>query len=93
MKALFIPLKKKYFMQFKNGEKKFEYRGYGKAWTEKSCVIGRECYISCGYNGERIKGAISSLEVVHIDDSPIEAQEIYQGKYERIAKIGINLYI
>lgn len=93
MKPLFFPLKKIFFQEFKNGNKKFEYRGYGKMWNEHRCKVGRECFISCGYSGDRIKGIITSVDIIPINASPIEAKEIYQGKYEKIAKIGISLCI
>jgi hypothetical protein len=48
-KPAFIPLKKKYYLEFKNGTKNTEYRKYGNRWTEKNFQIGRQVTLSLGY--------------------------------------------
>ncbi|SMB88494.1 hypothetical protein SAMN05660772_02817 [Pasteurella testudinis DSM 23072] len=93
MKALFIPLKRCWFEQFKNGHKNFEYRGYGRQWTEKHCVVGRSVTLALGYGKTRLHGKIESFQIIPIELSPTEAQEIYQGRYQYIAKIGVTLCI
>ena len=49
MKPLFIPLKSKYYEEFKSGEKTEELRLYGDRWNEKTCFIGRKIVLSKGY--------------------------------------------
>ena len=93
MKALFIPLKRCWFEQFKNGHKNFEYRGYGRQWTEKHCVVGRSVTLALGYSKTRLHGKIESFQIIQIKLSPTEVQEIYQGRYQYIAKIGVTLCI
>ncbi|KJS02227.1 MAG: hypothetical protein VR65_06165 [Desulfobulbaceae bacterium BRH_c16a] len=59
MKPLFIPLIKKYFEDFAAGKKKIELRRYGKRWNEKTCTVGREVVLSCGYGKKnRLRGRI-----------------------------------
>jgi hypothetical protein len=48
-KAAFIPLKKEYFLEFKNRTKNCEYRRYGGRWTEKNFKRGRDIVLSLGY--------------------------------------------
>ena len=48
-KPLFIPLKTKWFNQFKSGEKTVELRRYGKRWNESTCRVGRAVVLSRGY--------------------------------------------
>ena len=91
MKPLFCPLKKQYFNQFKDGTKSTEYRGYGRQWTERTVIIGRPITLSCGYNGERIHGIISSLDIISIGESPVVAQELYSGRYDKICAISITI--
>lgn len=68
---MFIPLKKKYFEQFARGEKKHEFRLYGKRWNERVCRPGRDVTLSCGYSGARIKGTISAFSVQRADSVPV----------------------
>ena len=66
MKPLFIPLKTKYFNQFKDGTKTKELRRYGKRWNENTCSIGREVILSKGYGKhERLKKEIHDFYVIH----------------------------
>ena len=58
-RPLFIPLKTKWFEQFKSGEKRSELRLYGPRWNETTCRIGRSVVISKGYGkAERLAGTI-----------------------------------
>lgn len=61
-RPLFIPLKTEYYEQFKRGEKVTEYRLYGPRWNEKTCRVGREVTLSCGYGKkDRITRTISEF--------------------------------
>ncbi|WP_131667393.1 hypothetical protein [Psychrobacter pygoscelis] len=91
MKPLFCPLKKEYFLQFKNNEKTVEYRAYGKQWNEKTCTIGRLMNLSLGYNGERILAVITNFTVININQAPQAAIDIYKHKTNQIACIGVSL--
>lgn len=71
MKPLFIPLKKEYFQQFKNGTKTksrdglmIEFRKYGPRWNERTITPNREVVLSLGYSGERITATIIRLEII-----------------------------
>jgi len=91
MKPLFVPLKKNWFTDFKNGTKNLEFRGYGPRWNEQVCKIGREVTLRLGYSGEVLKGRVVSFEKIPLDSSPIEAQQLYNGRFEYIAAIGVKL--
>ena len=65
-KALFIPLKRKYFEAFKRGDKTEERRPYGARWNEKTCYIGRLVTLSLGYGKQdRLNGIIVSFCIDH----------------------------
>lgn len=53
LKALFIPLFTVYYNAFESGDKTEEYRPYGPRWNERTCAIGREVVLSCGYGKKR----------------------------------------
>lgn len=58
-KALFIPLKTKWFEQFASGEKTSEIRKYGPRWNEHTCRVGRRVLLSKGYGKQaRLSGVI-----------------------------------
>lgn len=54
-KPLFIPLKTQFYEEFKRGEKSTEYRLYGPRWNDKTCRVGREVHLSCGYGKHRVR--------------------------------------
>lgn len=64
MKALFIPLKTEWFMAFKSGKKKTEYRLYGPRWNENTVIPGRPVTLSHGYSGDRIKTKVLRLRKI-----------------------------
>lgn len=82
MKPLFIPLMTKYFLDFKLGLKDTEFRKYGRGFTEKTCMPGREVILSKGYSGERLRGKIKSFAIKTMDT------EVY-GKAQKIICIRI----
>lgn len=53
LKALFIPLFTVHYNAFESGDKTEEYRPYGPRWNERTCAIGREVVLSCGYGKKR----------------------------------------
>ncbi len=58
-KPLFIPLKREWFMAFKNGLKRVEYRPYGPRWNEQTCWEGRPVVLSLGYGkSQRLTGSV-----------------------------------
>lgn len=64
-KALFIPLKGKYYDAFASAEKTSEYRAYGPRWNNKTCYSGRKVVLSRGYGkAHRMNAVISLAEIV-----------------------------
>ena len=69
-KPLFIPLKAKFFDQFKNGTKHnmTEYRQRNARWNAENCRIGRRVVLSRGYGKRhRLHGQIIGF---HYDNLP-----------------------
>jgi hypothetical protein len=63
VKALFIPLKARFYWDFVAGLKDTEYRPYGPRWNEGTCKIGRPVLLSKGYGKrERSWGQIVGFE-------------------------------
>ena len=62
-KPKFLPLKRKFYNQFKDGSKTEEYRKYGRWWNERTCTVGREVVLSLGYGKERMRGIITGFRV------------------------------
>lgn len=63
MKPLFIPLKTEYFNAFEDGSKTVEYRPYGPRWNERTCPVGRDVVLSCGYGKHRrLRGTVTGFE-------------------------------
>ena len=70
MKPLFIPLKTEFYLQFKSGEKKVEYRINGPRWNERTCKVGRPVILSRGYGkADRINGTITGFRCVQAKSS------------------------
>lgn len=64
-KPLFIPLKRKYYERFINGQKQNEMRLDGPRWNDKTCFPGREVILSLGYGKyDRVKGMIRDSWVI-----------------------------
>jgi len=92
MKALFVPLKTKWYEAFESGMKCAEYRPYGPRWNEKTCIVGRPVILSKGYGKKhRLRGVITSFQVVSDLICKTETwREIY-GNRSPAACIGIEL--
>lgn len=77
MKPLFIPLKTKWFEQFRDGIKDTEYRRYGPRWNDSTCRIGRGVVLSKGYGHHaRLGGIIESVVVTNVP--PAHVREIFE---------------
>ena len=69
MKPLFIPLMKEYYQAFERGDKEIEFRLYGKRWNWKTCQVGRDVILSCGYGKRnRLKGRISAFDKILLSE-------------------------
>jgi hypothetical protein len=74
MKALFIPLKTRWFRAFERGEKRDEWR---PRWNEKTLIPGRAVTLSHGYCGDRLHRTLIGFESVEASRAAPEAREIY----------------
>lgn len=89
-KPLFIPLRREWFEKIASGEKGTEYRAYGTRWNERSCRIGREVVVSCGYGkSRRLRKVVASFKALDWRDAPEEARAIYPDA-AFIAAIGLG---
>lgn len=71
MKPVYIPLKKEYFLAFKDGTKTKERRLRGKRWNFSACPVGRDVVLSNGYgNRDRLRGYIVATLAAD-SDSPM----------------------
>lgn len=84
---LFVPLARQWFEAFRVGEKRHEWRRYGRGWNETTCPIGRQVTLALGYTRTRLAGHIVSFEK-RPAEGPAEA--IY-GVDTECAVIGIAL--
>jgi hypothetical protein len=72
---LFLPVKAAYFEAFRTGMKTIEYRR-GSRWNARTCFIGREVVLSCGYGTQRrLRGRITHFELSA--QPPAEWTKIY----------------
>jgi len=91
MKNLFIPLKKEYFLKFKNGEQDCEIRpDQYRFWNRKNVCPGRKMTLSKGYGKyDRIEKVIeftrvtNNLKASGIPEWHIEAVEEIYGKRDK----------
>lgn len=95
-KALFIPLKTKFFEAFERGEKQAEMRLYGKRWNERNCRPGRPVTLSCGYGKHRrLYGRISDFAVKTgqelRSDEKVSVLDVFGRLDVEIAYISIDL--
>lgn len=90
-KALFVPLKTRWFREFESGRKTTEYRRYGRGWNENTCVPGRPVVLSHGYSGARINARVLALRVVEARTVP-DAAELY-APHEKLAAIELRVYL
>jgi hypothetical protein len=64
--ALFIPLKREFYLAFKDGSKTEELRRYGLRWNERTCPVGRHVVLSLGYGkANRLNGKIWRFRKQH----------------------------
>lgn len=105
-KPLFIPLKKEFYEQFKAGTKavgfiarpgapikyQTEFRPYGPRWNERTCRLGRDVVLSCGYGKKnRLHGKIVLFQV-GTEPTKTEAwQACYGDKHGLAASIKIEV--
>lgn len=90
MEPLFVPLKTRWFRAFASGEKTIEYRPFGPRWNESTCVVGRPVTLSHGYSGDRLRTRVRSFRIIPIERAPIAARELYAGRVNWIAAIGLD---
>lgn len=82
-KPLFVPLQKKYFMQFVDGTKRDEYRVNGPRWNKGTCTPGRQVVIANGYGWPRLRARIVTTTILPAQEAPLEARELF-GEQELI---------
>lgn len=62
MKPFFLPLMKKYYLQFAEGTKKTEYRMEKGMYNKNQLFVGRNILISNGYSKkDRLNGVITRV--------------------------------
>jgi len=92
MKPYFLPLKKEYYLKFKEGTQNCEIRPAGHhGWNEKNIYAGRQLKLSCGYgNNDRhcryIRTVIvgsSDFAFMGVPQWHIDAVESIYGKRDR----------
>jgi len=67
-KPLFVPLKAEHFEAFERGDKHTEFRLYGAAWHEGTCIIGRRAVLAYGYTKRRLYGVVTSFDLLKMRD-------------------------
>lgn len=77
MKALFIPLRTRWFRDFELGIKTTEYRAYGPRWNERTCPIGRKAVLAHGYGHPRLDRTVVGFEKVPAHLATSDAREIF----------------
>jgi hypothetical protein len=89
---LFIPLKRRYFEDFEQGKKLFEYRTYGPRWNEKTCVIGRRVTLSLGYGKQRrLAGEVVSFDTCATPQRIPGWSDCFGDSHVTAAVIGIRI--
>ena len=94
--ALFVPLVRQHFDDFKSGAKKEEFRSFGPRWNRTTCRIGRKVVLSLGYGkGNRLTGRVTSLRigsrVTTVINARPEWKAIYGEARREVIAIGITL--
>lgn len=81
-RPLFIPLMKEYYQSFERGEKRIEYRIYGKRWNERTVYPNRPVVLSCGYGKRnRLSAIVDRLEVKDTNELEPEIQSAIHSLY------------
>jgi hypothetical protein len=57
-----VPLRRQWFIAFRDGEKRHEWRRYGPRWNETTCYVGRAVVLGCGYSGPRLAAVVVSFQ-------------------------------
>ncbi len=92
MKALFIPLKTKYWNEFVFGTKTYEYRLDGPRWNSKTCFKDRPVVLSKGYGKKhRMRGIIRASWLIIDCDDPDFVKLYGKGRTARVIEIKRNL--
>ena len=92
-KPLFIPLKKEYFEQYKDGSKHYELRKPEKQFQLKYLWPGRAVTLSCGYSGDRLYTKIAGAEIWHSGDLGKDDQKAClncYGQHGEVVKINFD---
>jgi len=89
---LFIPLKREFYDAFASGRKRYEYRAYGPRWNERTCRIGRQVILSCGYGTKRrLNGTVTSFSTSRAAAKTRAFRACYGPAVTVAAKIGIRI--
>lgn len=67
---LFVPLRRQYWIAFRDGRKRTEYRLYRGQWTTQSVWQGRKVILSLGYSGDRLFGVVTRVRTLRARDVP-----------------------
>ena len=84
---LWVPLRRQWFIAFRDGEKQHEWRRYGPRWNEQTCYIGRPVVLGMGYSGARLNGVVVSFR----KRKATKAVAVIFGEGTICAVIGIDL--
>ena len=91
-RALFIPLARRWYEGFENGEKQHEYRRYGARWNERTCAVGRPVVLSLGYGKQRrMRGVVTGFRIVG-PEACTDIRSVYPDG-DRFAEIAITVDI
>lgn len=74
-KPFFLPLKAKWFSAFEQGLKTIEYRKAGGRFD--GILPGRSVTLPNGYSGRRLSSVCIKIELLPIEECPVECLEIY----------------
>lgn len=64
MSKLIVPLKEKFFEMFKDGRKRWEFRGVSSKFNRETVRRGRKVELRKGYTKEALEGMIEEVKTV-----------------------------
>jgi hypothetical protein len=90
MKSIFVPLRSKHWVDFRDHRKSTEWRAWGARWNDRTITPGRTIILSKGYTRTRLHGVVVKVNRVSWLLAPDGARAIYPG-IEAFCAIEIEL--
>lgn len=77
IKSIFVPLRSKHWIDFRDRRKSIEWRAWGARWNDRTIIPGSTIILAKGYTRDRLHGVVVRVQRVSRPLAPDGTLAIY----------------